>query len=320
MIYTVAVLIFMFIWTLISAAFFIFLYKEKPIEKLKYYDEDYVIKEKLKGNKKNKISLLKLLSNLIPNIKFNRKRNEKLENELMKADLPITPEELLIVKILSSTSFAFLFFAMFKDILIVVIIFIAVWNIPKFIISKRKKDRIKLFNEQLNEGVMIMSNSLKAGYSFLQSTAVVVEETKAPFSKEFRKLLKEMSLGISEEDALRNILERMESEDLRLIVNAILIQKDIGGNLSEILDNISETIRERQKIKNELKTLTAQGKLSGIVVMLIPIFLGIAIYFLNKEYVMLLFNTTLGIVMVTTAFVNQILGLIIIKKIINIDM
>ena len=129
-----------------------------------------------------------------------------------------------------------------------------------------------------------------------------------------------MSLGISEEIALKNLLNKMESEDLRLIVNAILIQKDIGGNLSEILDNISDTIRERQKIQNELKTLTAQGRLSGIIVMLIPFFLGITIYLFNKEYIMLLFTTPIGLGMIIAAFINQIIGLIMIRKIIKIDM
>ena len=112
----------------------------------------------------------------------------------------------------------------------------------------------------------------------------------------------------------------MESEDLRLVVNAILIQKDIGGNLSEILDNISETIRERQKIKNELKTLTAQGKLSGIIVFLIPIFLGLIIYVLNREYILILFTNAVGIVMVVISVINQILGFFMIRKIINIDL
>ena len=116
------------------------------------------------------------------------------------------------------------------------------------------------------------------------------------------------------------MLLRMESDDLKLIVNSILIQKDIGGNLSEILDNIGETIRERQKIQDELKTLTAQGKLSGMIVILIPIFLALAFYVVNKEYMLLLFNTTLGLVMVSVSIVNQLLGLIMIKKIINIDM
>ena len=208
----------------------------------------------------------------MPKSRLNEKKNKKLEIELMKADLPITADELLVVKILSSSSFAFLAFALFKNFFIIFLVYILIWNLPKYIISKRKKDRMKLFDSQLNEGISIISNSLKAGYSFLKAVAVVSEETSDPFSKEFKKLLKEMSLGIAEEDSLKNLQNRMDSEDLKLIINAILIQKDIGGNLSEILDNIAETIMERQKMKNELKTLTAQGRLSGMILMLMPIF------------------------------------------------
>ena len=118
----------------------------------------------------------------------------------------------------------------------------------------------------------------------MQALSIAARETQGAFSEEFKVLLKEMNFGIPIDIALKNLLERLDSKDMRLIVNAILIQKDIGGNLSEILENISETIRERQKIKNEMKTLTAQGKMSGMIVMLMPVFLGGIIYLFNKFY------------------------------------
>lgn len=319
MIYAMVILSFLLAWALISGVLFIFFNKEKPIDKLKYFDEDYILTEKYKSNKKNRISILKILSALVPKSKLNKKKEKKLEIELMKADIPITVEELLVVKILSASAFAFLAFAVFNDYFVVILVYILIWNVPKFIIKKRIKEKIKLFDSQLNEGITIISNSLKAGYSFLQAVAVVSDETSDPFSKEFKKLLKEMSLGISEEDALKNLLNRVDSEDLRLIMNAILIQKDIGGNLSEILDNISETIRERQKIKNELKTLTAQGKLSGLILMLMPVFLGMTIYLFNREYMLLLFTTSIGLSMVVGAVVSEFFGLLMIRKIVNID-
>jgi len=320
MIYIIILLVFISAWSLISALMLHLFCKENPLDKLKYYDKDFSVKEKIENNKISKISFLKILSNLIPNVEFSEEHNKNLEIELMKSDIPITVKELLAVKIFTSTAFAFLIIEFSKNLFTALCIFILIWNLPKVIISNRKRERIKTFNEQLNEGIMIISNSLKAGYSFLQTIATVSNETKDPFSKEFKKLLKEMSLGISEDIALKNMLTRMNSEDLRLMINAILIQKDIGGNLSEILNNISNTIRERQKIQNELKTLTAQGRLSGIIVMLIPFLLGITIYFSNKEYMMLLFTTPIGLVMIITAFINQIIGLIIIRKIIKIDM
>jgi tight adherence protein B len=320
MIYIVVTVTFLFIWTLISSVLFTLFYKSKTIEKLKYYDEDYNIQEKIDTDRKSRVSILKVLSNLIPNIKINEKGSKKLEVELMKADMPITVDELMVIKIIFSAVLAFLALAAFKNIIAVISVFILVWNIPRFLIGKRKSERIKTFDSQLSEGIMVISNSLKAGYSFLQAIAVTAEETKDPFSKEFKKLLKEMTLGITEEEALKNMLSRMESDDLRLIINAILIQKDVGGNLSEVLDNISETIRERQKIKSELKTLTAQGKLSGIIVVLIPIFLGLAIYVLNKEYMIVLFTTPVGLTMIGIAAINQVFGILMIRKIISIDM
>ncbi|HEY5584952.1 MAG TPA: type II secretion system F family protein [Ruminiclostridium sp.] len=320
MIYAVVILIFLLAWTFISAVLIILFNKEKTILKLKYFEEEYVQNEKNKNTNKNRISILKTLSTLLPVTRLNKKKNNKLESELVKADLPITVEELLVIKILSSSAFAFLAFAVFKDYFIIILVFVSIWNVPRFIIANRKKNRIKLFDSQLNDGITIISNSLKAGYSFLQAVAVVAEETRDPFSKEFKKMLKEMNLGISEEEALRNLSIRVESEDLRLVMNAILIQKDIGGNLSEILDNISETIRERQKIKNELNTLTAQGKLSGTILMLLPVFLGIVIYFLNKEYILPLFTTSIGLAMVVSSVVSELFGFLFIRKIINIDM
>ena len=320
MIYIAALLIFLFVWALLITLLLAFTHKPKPIEKLKYFDEDPEVKKRYESNIDNKVGPLKYLSSLIPMSKLNNNGSKRLELELLKADMPITLEELLVVKVLFSAAFTFLVFALFKSYIMLPIVFVLVWNSPRFIMARRKKERIKAFDSQLNEGIMIISNALKAGYSFLQALAAASEETTDPFSKEFKKMLKEMNLGISEEEALKNLLLRMESEDLRLIMNAILIQKDIGGNLSEILENIGETIRERQKIQGELKTLTAQGRLSGIIVMLIPLFLGITIYLFNKEYMMLLFTTPMGIAMISFSAMNQVLGVLMIRKIINIDM
>lgn len=315
-----AVFIFLLVWILAAGILFSIFYREKPIDKLKYYEEDYAIKEKLEKNNKDRMSPLKAMASIIPSRALGDKWTKNTEDALMKADIPITPAEFLVVEALLSASLAFLAFAISKNRSVVMFVYAISWRLPYLFLKNRKKERIKQFNYQLNEGIMIISNSLKAGYSFLQAIAVVVEETKEPFSKEFKKLLKEMSLGISEEDALKNLLARMESDDLRLIVNAILIQKDIGGNLSEILDNISETIRERQKIQDELKTLTAQGRLSGIIVMLIPVFLGIVIYLFNRDYIMLLFTTPVGIAMIAGAVFNELIGFFMIRKIISIEM
>ena len=165
----------------------------------------------------------------------------------------------------------------------------------------------------------MISNALKAGYSFLQALAVAAEETQNPFSKEFKGLIKELSLGIPMEDGLNNLIDRVPSEDLTLIINAILIQKDVGGNLSEVLENISETIRERQQIKNEVNSLTAQGKLSGMIIMVMPFVLGIIIYLFDNDYILTLFQTLIGRVLLVFALISQLIGWIFIQKIIKIE-
>lgn len=318
-IYMVIVCIFLFVLVFLNFILVNLFQKEKIVNKLKCYEDDYVhIRQGGLGRKKNP-NLIKRISKLIPSIKIWEKRKKHIQRQLIGADIPITVEELLTIKLLFSSFITFLTYIVLHDFVLCVLMLAVGWNIPKVIINKKKKDRLLLFNKQINEGIVIISNSLKAGYSFLQAVSVVVNETKDPFSKEFKKLLKEMSLGISIEDGLRSMMYRVESDDLKLIVNAIIIQKDIGGNLSEILDNISETIRDRQKISQELKALTAQGKLSGVIVVLIPILLGITLYLINREYLMLLFTTKVGLLMFVVAVINQVFGIIMINKIIQVE-
>lgn len=316
MIYIVSISIFLFVFFVLSIVMLKIFNNERPIDKLKYFDDNYEVDDK-QEQKKEKLSLIRTLSGFVPKLKGNKAK--RTESELIKADVPFTVEELFVIKIIFSSILALFSFSIIKNMILMAVIFIIAWFIPELFISNRKKKRIKQFDDQLTEGIMVISNSLKAGYSFLQAVSVVTEEIKDPFAKEFKILLKEMTLGVSEDKALNNLLFRMESEDLRLVVNAILIQKDIGGNLSEILDNIEGTINERQKIKNEIKTLTAQGRLSGIIIAFIPVFLGIIIYTLNKDYVMVLFTNPIGKIMVISSIISEIMGLLIIRKVINID-
>lgn len=316
----ITILIFLFFFSLSCAVFSLFFAKKKAIDKLKYFDNNQAMEERMEKSKKSKNTALKSLSSLVPSSKLNKSRSKKLEIELIKADLPITVSEFYVVTLFFSVIIALISFLVSSSGISALFVFLIAWNTAKFYVGNKKSERIKAFDNQLNDGITIISNSLKAGYSFMQAVAVVAEEMPDPFAKEFKKLLKEMSLGLSEEEAFKNLTNRMESEDLKLIVNAIVIQKDIGGNLSEILDNISETIRDRQKIKNELKALTAQGKLSGIIVAALPVFLGIVIFLLNREYVSVLFTTNIGLFLLFSSAISEILGFMMIRKIVDIKM
>ena len=164
-----------------------------------------------------------------------------------------------------------------------------------------------------------MANALRSGLSFLQAVEVISREMTDPIAGEFSILLKEMRLGVITEEALRNLAIRVPSTDLDLVVTSVLVQRQVGGNLAVILDTIGATVRERLQIKGEIRTLTAQGRMSGWIVGLIPIFMVGILMILNREYIMALFTEPLGHIFLACGVVLQIIGALIIRNIIDID-
>lgn len=157
--------------------------------------------------------------------------------------------------------------------------------IPRFYVKRQQTVRLNRFNEQLSDMLNLMVNGLRAGYSTMQALEAVSRELPNPISDEFRRVVQEMQIGIPMERALENLLRRIPSEDLDFVVTAINVQREVGGNLSEILDTISFTIRERVRIKGEIRVMTAQVRTSGTVLSLIPVFLAIALWFVSPEYI-----------------------------------
>lgn len=191
--------------------------------------------------------------------------------------------------------------------------------IPILFLRMKIQQRTKQFNNQLGDTLLLIANSLRTGYSFMQAVEMVSREMPPPISVEFARALKEMNLGVATEEALNNVAKRVDSEDLDLVVTVVLIQRQVGGNLAEILDNIADTIRQRVKIRGQIKTLTAQGRISGLVIGGLPFALAIIIYAMTPEYIGLLFSTTLGNWLLAGAFLSQICGAFFIHKIIDID-
>lgn len=238
---------------------------------------------------------------------------------LVKANLLLKPEEMVSIALVSFIAGGFFGFLLTQSILFVVMFAFVGMNLPAFFLKKRIKKRIKTINAQLGDTISILSNSLKAGHSFFQAVDSVVNEMKGPISEEFAKLLKEINLGGSTEGALENMVERVGSDDVELMVTAVLIQRQIGGNLAEILDNISNTIRQRVKMKGEIKTLTAQGRISGIVISLLPVGLAMMMALISPDQFMMLVTEPIGIVMIGMAVVMEFIGYFFIRKIVNIE-
>ncbi len=190
--------------------------------------------------------------------------------------------------------------------------------IPFVIIRIRTRRRQKAFNAQLGEALILIANSLRTGYSFLQSMDLVAREMPAPISVEFARTMKEMNLGMTTEDALEKMEKRVRSDDLDLALTAVLIQRQVGGNLAELLDTLARTIRARVTIRGKIQTLTAQGRISGVIVSVLPVCLGLILYFIHPEYIRLLFTHAIGPKLLLAAVVSQIIGILVIRRIVNI--
>jgi tight adherence protein B len=182
----------------------------------------------------------------------------------------------------------------------------------------RRRRRFKAFAKQLPDALELIGRALRSGHSLASGLSVVVEEMPAPISTEFGMAYEEQNLGIPIEQALKDMLKRTPNMDLKFFVTAVAIQRQSGGDLAEILDKISHIIRERFKILGQVQALTGEGRISGIVLMVLPIALFMAVYHLNPDYVMLLFTDPTGRQMIAAAAILQVMGAISIKKIIDI--
>jgi len=161
---------------------------------------------------------------------------------------------------------------------------------PRFYVKRQQRLRLNRFNDQLSDMLNLMVNGLRAGYSTMQALEAVSKELPPPICDEFRRVVQEMQLGVPMETALENLLRRIPSDDLDFVITAINVQREVGGNLSEILDSISFTIRERVRIKGEIRVLTAQVRASGTLLSLVPMVLTLILWFLNRDYLMSFFE------------------------------
>ncbi|RQD72260.1 MAG: secretion system protein [Tindallia sp. MSAO_Bac2] len=189
---------------------------------------------------------------------------------------------------------------------------------PFFLVNRARHKRLSSFNSQICDALVVMSNSLRSGFSFLQSMDMVRKEMPDPIAKEFNRTFREVNLGTSTEKALQNLAHRVNSDDLDLVVTAVLIQRQVGGNLAEVLDKIAGTIRERVRIQGEIRTLTAQGRISGLIIGLLPVILALFMLAINPGYIQSLFHHPIGLMMVSMAVFGEIIGFVMIRKIIQI--
>jgi len=253
-------------------------------------------------------------------------RGDRVARELARADLKFKVAEYYALIFMSAVVMAFLAWLIQPHIASVVIGGIIGLFIPRFYVKRQQTARLNKFNDQLSDMLSLMVNGLRAGYSTMQALEAVSRELPTPISDEFRRVVQEMQIGIPMEKALDNLLRRIPSEDLDFVITAINVQREVGGNLSEILDTISFTIRERVRIKGEIRVMTATVRTSATVLSLIPVFLAAALWFVSPEYIGTFFDESAnlpqplcGIIAVVTIVGMIAAGYFVMMKIADIE-
>jgi len=248
---------------------------------------------------------------------------EGIARELARADLKLKTGEYLAIIIIVGVLAGFIVWYMTGRSLIFGAIGVIVGTfIPRVYVKRQQGARLLRFNDQLADMINLMVNGLRAGYSTMQAMESVSRELPPPISEEYRRVVQEMQLGISAEHALDNLLRRIPSDDLDLVVAAMNVQREVGGNLAEILDTISHTIRERVRIKGEIRVLTSQVVYSGRFLAVMPLIILVVLWLVNKPYMMEFFNPetrVAGIIALTTGALMIISGYFVMMKIANIE-
>lgn len=297
----------------------IFLTDKRLQKRLNHYLQSGKDGKKLDRKKFNILVQFRLTNQQLKNKLLTKKNNLKLEVMLKRGGVPLKPEEYMLFQLISTTLAGMLLYIFSGNFFFLFFGFVVGYYIPRVWLRKKQKQRINKFNSTLPDMITTVVGSLRSGFSFPQALKTVVEEADAPMKEEMEIVLREMQYGSSIEEALDSLKERMPSEDLELMIEAILIQRQVGGNLATVLDKIVETIRDRMRIQRQILTLTAQGRLSGTVIGLLPIILGIVIYFIEPDYIGTLFSHPIGLVMLAIGLVAGVIGFILIRKLTVIE-
>ncbi|MCX7923414.1 MAG: type II secretion system F family protein [Clostridia bacterium] len=299
---------------------------QKSISRLRRYTNvEEIREEKRRAPQREYKAGLNLIAKTVGNARILDGYKKSIQQQLNRAHVLLKAEEYITICIILFIGFGLLVFSLSSSqplancLMYTLGAAIIGWLIPAIILKTKIKKRIRYLNEQLGDAIILISNSLKAGYSFFQSVDIVVKEMTGPISEEFALLQKEVNLGVTTEKALENLVSRVSSDDLELVVTAVLIQRQVGGNLAEVLDNISSTIRERVRIKGEVKTVTAQGRMSGLIIALLPPILGLILFVINPEHIKLLITNPLGLLILIFSVLMELIGIYFISKIVKIE-
>ncbi len=243
---------------------------------------------------------------------------QRVESALEQSDVPFRAAEIVFYV----PVFGILVFLLLTILLgpwIALIGAFAVGVIPIVYIADKKKRRTRAFEEQLPDMLTLLASSLRAGFALMQGLESVAQEVSEPMRSELQRVFTEVRLGGNLDDALVDAANRMNSRDLVWTAQAIRIQREVGGNLASLLETVADTMQKRERIRGEIRTLTAEGRLSAVILSLMPPIIGVMIYVLQPDYIKGLFHNTLGVVAVIAAIVMSIIGWFWLRKIVDIE-
>ncbi|MDR7419351.1 MAG: type II secretion system F family protein [Armatimonadota bacterium] len=243
----------------------------------------------------------------------------RLEDLLEEADVPIRPFEFVLLSFGCALALGAVGLVAGRSTAVAVLLGVPGLIIPIVWVRVRRVRRQHAFVQQLPDALQSISNSLRAGFGFNQGMATVASDLAPPISVEFSRAMQEINLGLTVDDALQNMARRVRSLDLDLAVAGILINRQVGGNLAELLDHVTATLRERVKLKNFIRVLTAQQRLSAIIIMIVPPILLLVLLLGLREYTGYLVTTRIGLALLALAAVMQALGIYFIRRIVAID-
>lgn len=244
---------------------------------------------------------------------------DDIQDKLSKAGVPLKPGEYLGI-VVSAGLLGFILGMMLFHQIVLGLLFTSIGLLlPGVWVQQLYKRRIITIESQLLDAVVMMASSLRAGHSFMQAMELVSRETPPPLAAEFVRVVRENRVGMSIEQAMQNMLTRVESRELELLVSGVLIQRQIGGNLAEILDNIASTLEKRIKMRAKIRALTAQSRLSAIVIALMPLFMGVFVFGKDPKWLHLMLTESGGIMMLVIGTICWIAGIFVLRKMVDID-
>ncbi|HYR49384.1 MAG TPA: type II secretion system F family protein [Candidatus Eisenbacteria bacterium] len=247
-----------------------------------------------------------------------KKGKPSVAEQLLRADLKLRTSEYFMIQIGSAVLVGLIVYVRFQS-LFGLLAAILGYLAPGFYVKYRINKRLRAFNNQLGDTLTLLSNAIKAGYSFAQAIDTVAKNAVPPIADEFGRAVREMNLGGSPDEALQNITKRIASADFDLVATAYAIHRTVGGNLAEILDNIAYTIRERVRIKGEIATLTAQARASGTLITFLPIVLAAFMFFVTPTYFRPMFSSIIGWALLVFGAFMIFIGNLIIRRVVAIE-